>query len=71
MTRKIAASLILTAVLALAILTGTPALNAASHSTMVTANRSGVVLVDEVSTPTPTPGASPNTGVSGGGNGGG
>ncbi len=71
MTRKNAVSLILAGVLALAILTGFAAAPAAGHGLAAAESRSGVRYADILSTPTPTPGVSPDTGVSGGGNGGG
>lgn len=70
MIRKNAVSLILTAVLALAILATVPVANATNHTPAVSGNHSSI-LADEIPTPTPTPGPSTDSGVSGGGNGGG
>jgi len=71
MIRKNATSLILTTILALAMLVGLPIANAASHGSTIAAGQSSIVLSDDVPTPTPTPIGQSDSGVSGGGNGGG
>jgi len=67
MIRKITALLILTAFLALAILIGLPAINATIHSPVAADSHSSLSLA--AGSPIPTPGASTNSGVCGGGNG--
>jgi len=71
MIRKNATSLILTAILALAMLVGLPIANAANHASTIPAGQSSIILSDDVPTPTPTPIGQSDSGVSGGGNGGG
>jgi hypothetical protein len=67
MTRKNSVSLILIAVLVLAVLFALPGLSASSSGASLGANRSLVLFAGNDPVPTPTPSGS---GVSGGGNGG-
>jgi len=70
MIRKEAMSLILSVMLALAMLIGLPIANAVSYGSANAASQSSVVLSDDVPTPTPTPGSGTDSNPSGGGNGG-
>ena len=71
MTRKNPVSLILVAVLVLAVLLALPGLSANSSGASLGANRSVLLLAGNDPVPTPTPTPSGDSGVSGGGNGGG